>query len=125
MTPEERADSARMAAKARWARAPATEGGRTRNPDGEPFVFELWPAEVAIIKDTVVSGKGGLQSLQKRLQAQLEQGNTVSFDNAGLGQLIRYMTSYGEGSFETRLRRAFARSFLDRFTLIFEAERRS
>jgi hypothetical protein len=127
MTPEERTESARMAAAARWARVASTGQDQSsgRNRDGQPFVFELGPVEVAYITDTSVSGKGGLQSLQKELQSQLEHGNVVTLDNAGLGQLIRYMTQYGEGSFETRLRRAFARSFLDLFTPIFEAERRS
>lgn len=125
MTPEERAASARLAAQARWAKA-ADEGGiPKRNPDGEPFRFDLWPAEIAMITETPIAGKGGLQSLQKRIREQLERGNSVEFDNAGLGQLIRYMTLYGNGSFETRLRRAFARSFLDLFTSIFESERRT
>ena len=87
-------------------------------------MFELNATEISYIVGTAVEGRGGLQSLQKRLQEQLAQGNVVSLDNASLGQLIRYMTRYGEGSFETRLRRAFARSILDLFTPIFEAERR-
>ncbi len=93
--------------------------------DGRPFVFTLLPAEIEQIVGTEVNGRGGLQSLQKRLKAQLEYGDTVEFNNAGLGQLIRYMTLYGDGSFEKRLRSAFARSFLDLFTPVFEAERRS
>lgn len=125
MTQEERTEASRQAALARWARVAASEEGHPRNPDGEPFKFILYPAEIAQITETPVAGKGGLQSLQKKLQAQLEQGSVVRLDNAGLGQLIRYMTRIGGGGFETRLRRAFARSFLDLFTPIFEAERRS
>jgi hypothetical protein len=90
--------------------------------DGRPFVFELLPSEIAEINATEVNGRGGLQSLQLRLRSQLSSGNSVSFNNAQLGQLIRYMARYGDGSFESRLRRAFARSFLDLFTPIFEAE---
>jgi hypothetical protein len=92
--------------------------------DGEPFVFELLPVEIEQITETTVAGSGGLQTLQRKLKEQLSQGNSVTFDNAGLGQLIRYMTRYGDGSFESRLRRAFARSLLDLFTPVFEAERR-
>jgi hypothetical protein len=126
MTPEERTESARMAAAARWARAAAPgEGNRDRHPDGEPFRFILLPAEIAQITGAEIVGSGGLQSLLRKLYAQLELGDTVEFDNAGFGQLVRYMTRIGGGGFETRLRRAFARSFLDLFTPIFEAERRS
>jgi hypothetical protein len=125
MTPEERAESARVAATARWARLGATgEGKRVRNPYGEPFRFTLLPAEIAQITGAEIVGSGGLQSLLRKLHAQLDLGDTVEFDNAGFGQLVRYMTRIGGGGFETRLRRAFARSFLDLFTPIFEAERR-
>ena len=84
--------------------------------DGEPFVFTLWPAEIEQIVEKEVKGAGGLQSLLRKLQEELSHGNTVSFDNAGLGQLIRYMTKMGNGGFEGRLRRAFVRSIFDLFT---------
>lgn len=74
MTPEQRAEASRQAALARWARVPAAEGASTRNKDGEPFTFILNRDEIAQITETPVAGKGGLQSLQKKLQAQLEQG---------------------------------------------------
>jgi hypothetical protein len=125
MTPEERAESARMAASARWARVAATGERRGRNQDGEPFRFTLDAGEIAQITGAEIVGSGGLQTLLRKLHAQLERGDTVEFDNAGLGQLVRYMTRIGGGGFETRLRRAFGRSFLDLFTPIFEAERRS
>ena len=92
--------------------------------DGEPFQFTLLPVEIAEITQIEIVGSGGLQTLLRKLRTQLERGNVVEFDNAGLGQLIRYTTRIGGGGFETRLRRAFARSFLDLFTPIFEAERR-
>ena len=126
MSPEERTESARKAAAARWARV-AAQGGdavtKARSPDGKPFVFTLNPEEVSKIIETAISGKGGLQDLQKKLRRQLEHGNFVTFDNAGLGQLIRYMTRYGEGSFETRLRNAFARSLMELLRPIFEGGR--
>lgn len=93
--------------------------------NGEPFVFTLQPTEMAQIAGIPLNGSGDLRTLHKNLQEQLAQGNTVTFDNEGLGQLIHYMTRFGQGSLEMRLRRAFARSFLDLFTPIFEAERRS
>lgn len=114
MSPEERAEASRLAATARWERVRA-QGGETgktaRSRDGEPFVFTLNPDEITAIIDTPVAGQGGLQSLQKNLQTQLADGNTVQFDNAGLGRLIRYMTRYPSGGgFQNRLRTAFERS---------------
>jgi hypothetical protein len=123
MTPEERAESSRLAAVARWSRTPPVEN-RRRNRDGEPFVFDLLPEEISLITQIEIVGSGGLQTLLRKVREQLENGGRVEFDNAGLGQLIRYTTRIGGGGFETRLRRAFARSFLDLFTPIFEAERR-
>jgi hypothetical protein len=114
MTPEERAQAARFAATARWARLqPADDRPPSviRNRDGEPFSFDLTPDEIAAITTTPVAGKGGLQSLQKRLREQLAVGSTVQFNNADLGQLIRYMTRYPSGGgFQNRLREAFDRS---------------
>jgi hypothetical protein len=110
---------------AKVVQAPLTRQDNPMSRDGEPFAFTLEPAEIAQITDTSVKGRGGLQTLQNKLRAQLEAGRVVQLDNAGLGQLIRYMTRHGGGGFEDRLRRAFARSFLDLFTPIFEAERRS
>jgi hypothetical protein len=47
----------------------------------------------------------------RRLKAELEQDNVVTLDDAGLGELIRYIARYDpEGGFEMRLRRAFIRS---------------
>ncbi len=93
--------------------------------DGGPFVFTLMEAECECITGADIVGKGGLQSLLRRLKEKLEDSPTLEFDNWELGQLIRYMTKHGDGGFEGRLRRAFARSFLDLFTPVYEAERRS
>lgn len=77
------------------------------------FVFELQSAEIHQITETDLNGQGGLQDLQKRLKAELAVGTSVTFTDAQLGQLVRYMTRYGGGGFETRLYRAFARSIYD------------
>ena len=125
MTPEQRAEASRLAARARWAQAKPEQRTAKRTRDGEPFTFVLNPAEIAQITDTPVTGSGGLQDLQRMLQDQLAHGAVVKLDNAELGRLIRYMTKYERGGgFEDRLRRAFADSFLHLFTPIFQAERR-
>jgi len=122
MTKEQRAEAAREAAKARWARvayqhtlsnAPpreATEeeerrGGRTPSP----FVFRLTPEEANEIAEA--HGSGGHQTLHRRLTAELARGDlTILFTDAQLGELIRYMTRYQSGGFQSRLHRAFDRS---------------
>lgn len=76
----------------------------------KPFVFTLLPAEAAEILEAP-AGEGGHQELRKRLINQLETNvSEVSLTDSELGELIRYMTQYGEGGFQGRLRRAFLRS---------------
>lgn len=81
--------------------------------DAKPFIFELLQPEIDQLVETPVSGGGGLQNLQVRLRDELAKGSSVTFTDAQLGQLIRYMTRYGSGGFEVRLHRAFARSIYD------------
>lgn len=129
MTPEERAASARQAAQARWARVASEAKAGTDvvlDPLGrptKPFVFELSAEEALFISEA--KGSGGQQTLHRKLVEDLAKGNlTIEMDDRQLGELIRYMTRYGSGGFQERLRRAFARSFLDLFNPIFGAERR-
>lgn len=79
----------------------------------KPFVFTLLDDEVAELKEAV--GTGGHQSLHRRLMQELRDGNTVTFTDDQLGELIRYMTRYGSGGFQGRLRNAFGRSLKDLF----------
>lgn len=91
--------------------------GRT----AKPFEFQLSEAEAAEITGAV--GTGGHQSLHRRLCAQLEKGRTLTLTDEQMGELIRYLTRYGSGGFQDKLRRAFARSFADLFDPVFGAER--
>lgn len=74
----------------------------------KPFEFELTNAEIEEIRNA--QGTGGFQALQERLIAELENGSKVTFDDAQLGEVIRYMTQYKGGGFQGRLRAAFERS---------------
>ena len=109
MTPEERADAARLAAQARWAHI---GGGREVSEEGDLstiFEFVLRADEASHITETPVNGRGGLQSFQRQLRAQLAAGNVVKLDDAGLLRLVRYMTQRPGGGFQDRLRHAFGR----------------
>lgn len=122
MTKEQLVEAAREAARARWARvayqqmrsnvlpneaAEEAEQHGTRTP--KPFVFTLTPEEALEI--TEARGAGGHQTLHRRLVAELARGDrTILFTDAQLGELIRYMTRYGSGGFQDRLRKAFDRS---------------
>jgi len=75
----------------------------------KPFKLTLTASEAAELLKP--SGKGGHQSLHRRLIKQLAGGSlTVTCSDRQLGQLIRYITQYGSGGFQSRLRRAFRRS---------------
>ena len=74
----------------------------------KPFVFTLENSEVEWIKGA--AGSGGHQTLHRRLVKELQSGNQVTFTDEQLGELVRYMTRYGSGGFQGRLRKAFGRS---------------
>src|ERR1700722_7257985 len=87
MTSEERVNAARLAAEARWSRIrEAGEALEKPDPRHRLFEFVLEPEEIAFITETTIAGKGGLQTLQRKLREQLSQSSVVRFDNLGLGQ---------------------------------------
>ena len=87
--------------------------GMMKRP-AKPFVFTLSFEEAEFI--TKATGTGGHQTLQRRLTAELRDGhNQVTFTDEQLGELIRYMTRYGSGGFQDRLRHAFKRSVRELF----------
>lgn len=82
----------------------------------KPFVFKLTEEEAAEIAGP--AGDGGHQSLHRRLNDELADGErTVTFDDAEMGELIRYMTQYKSGGFQGRLKRAFIRSLEEQLGL--------
>jgi hypothetical protein len=125
MSQEERTASARQAAATRWARIAAQQG----KPDtieetippppgraAKPFVFRLTPGEALEI--TEAAGTGGQQTLHRRMVDELARGNlTIVLTDTQLGELIRYMTRYGQGGFQNRLRMAFGRSLKELLNL--------
>ncbi len=77
-----------------------------------PITITLTADEAAQILTPV--GSGGQQAFQQELIKQLQNGNlTVSLNDDQLGKLIRYMTQYGPGGFQGRLRKAFRRPLSD------------
>jgi hypothetical protein len=77
-------------------------------PDPKLFEFVLHSTEVDAIRQA--KGTGGHQALHKSLVAELDlHKNKVTLTDEELGRLIRYMTSYGTGGFQGRLRSAFIR----------------
>lgn len=55
-----------------------------------------------------IVGKGGHQTLLRRLQAQIENGVLV-VSVADMEKMLRYMLSYGSGGFQQRLAAATGR----------------
>lgn len=89
----------------------------SRHP--KPFTFDLTDAEAQQITGFHINGTGGLQTLLRRLKAELTHGRRIVMDDAQLGQLLRYTTRYGSGGFEDRLRKAFFRSLQQLFGKMF------
>ena len=79
--------------------------------EARPVTLILTADEAAEI--LAPAGQGGQQGFQQEIIQQLHDGNlTLSFDDDKLGKLIRYMTQYGPGGFQGRLRKAFRRPLL-------------
>lgn len=79
-----------------------------------PIAITLTADEAAEILTPI--GTGGQQTFQQELIKQLQNGNlVVHLNDDELGRLIRYMTQYGTGGFQSRLRRAFQRPLRDLF----------
>jgi hypothetical protein len=77
-----------------------------------PFSIHLSQDEAAEL--LLPSGSGGHQTLHENLIGQLANGNLqIILDDEDLGKLIRYMTQYGSGGFQSRLRKAFKRPLID------------
>lgn len=123
MTPQERALAAKQAAEARWAKVAAERQRWVGAEDEEeaelrggrppkPFRLTLTPEEALLI--TEARGQGGQQNLHRRLVEQLANGNlTIELDDKRFGELIRYMTRYGSGGFQSRLKHAFRAALKD------------
>jgi hypothetical protein len=54
---------------------------------------------------TAIEGTGGFQSLGRSLKTQLEHGNTLYMDEALFRRVVRYAEHYGDGGFQTRMRK--------------------
>ena len=79
-----------------------------------PFTVTLAIEEAAHLMGP--AGRGGQQVLHRKLNKQLEDGNLkIKLTDPELGMIIRYMTQYGSGGFQGRLRKAFWRSFREIF----------
>lgn len=81
-------------------------------PPARPIVLTLTSDEAAELLAPV--GAGGQQTFHQGIIQQLGNGNlAIAFNDDQLGKLIRYMTQYGPGGFQSRLRKAFRRSLLE------------
>ena len=78
-------------------------------------LLHLTDNEAEVLK--APAGDGGQQGFHQFIISQLENGNLdVAFDDDQLGKLMRYMTQYGPGGFQGRLRKAFRRSLAQLIT---------
>jgi hypothetical protein len=77
-----------------------------------PITLTLTPDEAAEL--LAPAGDGGQQVFHQTIINQLQNGNlAVAFNDDQIGKLFRYMTQYGRGGFQSRLRKAFRRPLLE------------
>jgi hypothetical protein len=78
----------------------------------KPIELELTAHEVSLLQEP--AGSGGHQALHAELLEQLAAGGTkLTLNDEQLGRVIRYMTQYGSGGFQGRLRQALSRPLRD------------
>ena len=70
--------------------------------------IEIGPA-IAASLNRPVRGRGGFQSLLRKLQRQL-QGTRLEVTEDDIERLVRYSLQYGKGGFQQRTRGAARRS---------------
>lgn len=63
--------------------------------------FPLSPHQLRALGKPV-NGRGGHQTLLRRLQAQTTDG-VLTIDNSDMEKILRYILSYGRGGFQSRL----------------------
>ena len=63
--------------------------------------IQLTPAEVARFSKPV-NGRGGFQSLLRRLAKQISPTGVLTLNAADAEKLVRYSFKYGPGGFENR-----------------------
>ncbi len=83
----------------------------------EPKPFTITVTEQEAAEMLAPAGEGGHQHFHEVIRSQLQNGNrTIQLNDTQLGKLIRYMTQYGSGGFQGRLRRAFRRPLIEILT---------
>jgi precorrin-6B methylase 2 len=59
----------------------------------------------AFFQSAVINGTGGFQSLGRILQDQLKDGNVLVMDEQLFRRVVRTAEHYGDGGFQTKLRK--------------------
>jgi len=67
--------------------------------------IQLNQNELSLLNNTM-QGQGGFQSLQKKLQQQVDN-NVITLDDDDIEKLCRYINSYGSGGIQKQLLNIF------------------
>lgn len=59
----------------------------------------------AFFDTAVIKGTGGFQSLCRKLKEELANGDVLSMDEALFRRVVRCAEHYGDGGFQTRMRK--------------------
>lgn len=75
----------------------------------------------AFFQSAVMSGTGGFQSLGRILKDQLMSGTVLRMDEQTFRRVVRYGEHYGDGGFQTRMRKIAVQWLDQNFTKIAKA----
>jgi hypothetical protein len=86
-----------------------------------PYAVVVSPDIVAFFQSAVINGTGGFQSLGRQLKDQLMTGDTLRMDEQLFRRVVRCATHYGDGGFQTKLRKVTVQWLDQNFTKVTKA----
>ena len=74
-------------------------------PQTAPYAVVVSPDIVAFFQSAVINGTGGFQSLGRQLKDQHSTGVTLRMDQQLFHRVVRCAEHYGDGGFQTKLKK--------------------
>ena len=86
-----------------------------------PYVVVVSSDIVGFFQSAVINGTGGFQSLGRQLKSQLMVENTLRMDEQLFRRVVRCAEHYGDGGFQTKLKKIVVQWVDQNFTTIANA----
>lgn len=80
---------------------------RSEDTTMKPVMYDVVVSDDirTFFQSAIMSGTGGFQSLGRILKDQLARGNALRIDEQTFRRVVRYGEHYGDGGFQTKMRK--------------------